>query len=601
MRRKTTPPSWLTLSILAILIVASFSLIVLNQVQESTKNQIKQSLFDKAKAEQIKTTRTISGKISSDLDLVMSRLGQLAALQTFQQGHFTGSYADAILDEKYRELKSQYAIDSVFLANSKNVIVNISKDNNFTRFTGMDISGREHMVEMTQSKAPVFSNWYLGADNNGRITAIYPIINRETNQLVGAVGASVITNSFFSNYGNIYDFNSSQYINVLDRKAVFVASANHAVVGLSFYDDKVQSQFVKHDPALNEFYGKLLSGKASDALFDVGFGERLATGQPIILNGKPAYFLSVGVPTGLIYSDIDNILASQSLLNYFQWIALMVAIGFILLFLMRLNNRLNKEVSKRTEDLATSNAELRKANEQLETNEKLQREFINIAAHELRTPITPILVALHLKQQIKSADGTTQTVLTWAQIEMIERNAKRLERLASDILTVTRIEGKKMELQKEEIDLNEKITHVIQDAKAFVPSEKQIDFLFMPSSKSVVVEADKSKIFEVLSNLIKNAVRFIDTDNGGQVSICIERIDEEKEVVVRVIDNGRGIDPAIQPRLFQKFASSVDFGGTGLGLYISKSIIEAHGGRIWAENNTDGKGATFSFTLPLKQ
>ena len=601
MRRKTTPPSWLTLSILAILIVASFSLIVLNQVQESTKNQIKQSLFDKAKAEQIKTTRTISGKISSDLDLVMSRLGQLAALQTFQQGHFTGSYTDAILDEKYRELKSQYAIDSVFLANSKNVIVNISKDNNFTRFTGMDISGREHMVEMTQSKAPVFSNWYLGADNNGRITAIYPIINRETNQLVGAVGASVITNSFFSNYGNIYDFNSSQYINVLDRKAVFVASANHAVVGLSFYDDKVQSQFVKHDPALNEFYGKLLSGKASDALFDVGFGERLATGQPIILNGKPAYFLSVGVPTGLIYSDIDNILASQSLLNYFQWIALMVAIGFILLFLMRLNNRLNKEVSKRTEDLATSNAELRKANEQLETNEKLQREFINIAAHELRTPITPILVALHLKQQIKSADGTTQTVLTWAQIEMIERNAKRLERLASDILTVTRIEGKKMELQKEEIDLNEKITHVIQDAKAFVPSEKQIDFLFMPSSKSVVVEADKSKIFEVLSNLIKNAVRFIDTDNGGQVSICIERIDEEKEVVVRVIDNGRGIDPAIQPRLFQKFASSVDFGGTGLGLYISKSIIEAHGGRIWAENNTDGKGATFSFTLPLKQ
>ena len=601
MRRKTTPPSWLTLSILAILIIASFSLIVLNQVQESTKNQIKQSLFDKAKAEQIKTTRTISGKISSDLDLVMSRLGQLAALQTFQQGHFTGSYTDAILDEKYRELKSQYAIDSVFLANSKNVIVNISKDNNFTRFTGMDISGREHMVEMTQSKAPVFSNWYLGADNNGRITAIYPIINRETNQLVGAVGASVITNSFFSNYGNIYDFNSSQYINVLDRKAVFVASANHAVVGLSFYDDKVQSQFVKHDPALNEFYGKLLSGKASDALFDVGFGERLATGQPIILNGKPAYFLSVGVPTGLIYSDIDNILASQSLLNYFQWIALMVAIGFILLFLMRLNNRLNKEVSKRTEDLATSNTELRKANEQLETNEKLQREFINIAAHELRTPITPILVALHLKQQIKSADGTTQTVLTGAQIEMIERNAKRLERLASDILTVTRIEGKKMELQKEEIDLNEKITHVIQDAKAFVPSEKQIDFLFMPSSKSVVVEADKSKIFEVLSNLIKNAVRFIDTDNGGQVSICIERIDEEKEVVVRVIDNGRGIDPAIQPRLFQKFASSVDFGGTGLGLYISKSIIEAHGGRIWAENNIDGKGATFSFTLPLKQ
>jgi signal transduction histidine kinase len=138
-----------------------------------------------------------------------------------------------------------------------------------------------------------------------------------------------------------------------------------------------------------------------------------------------------------------------------QWIALLTALALVLLFLVRLNVHLDKEVSARTRELAAANMQLTEANEQLKANDKMQKEFINIAAHELRTPITPILVALHLKHHVKGVDGTSQTILAEGQAEMIERNAKRLERLANDILTVTRIEGRGVELCKEAIDMNE--------------------------------------------------------------------------------------------------------------------------------------------------
>jgi two-component system sensor histidine kinase VicK len=115
-------------------------------------------------------------------------------------------------------------------------------------------------------------------------------------------------------------------------------------------------------------------------------------------------------------------------------------------------------------------------------------------------------------------------------------------------------------------------------------------------NKEIVVNADKSRIAKVISNLLSNAIKFT---KQGTVLITIEKKKDNKEAVVRIKDTGSGLDPEILPRLFSKFASK-SFKGTGLGLFISKNIVEAHGGKIWAENNADGKkGATFTFSLPL--
>jgi two-component system, OmpR family, sensor histidine kinase VicK len=228
--------------------------------------------------------------------------------------------------------------------------------------------------------------------------------------------------------------------------------------------------------------------------------------------------------------------------------------------------------------------------DKLEAHDKMQREFINVAAHELKTPIQPILISIELLEQ-EFRNGKEEVVLTKEDLDLLFRNAKRLERLSSAILEVTRIESNSMRLNKEKFDINEKIRNVINDTKGLSLPEKLK--IINDTRESIFVEADKLRIFEVISNLVRNAIKF--TSEGR---IVVKGQKEGNNLLVQVKDTGTGIDPDIKPRLFTKFATKSDQ-GTGLGLFISKSIVEAHGGRIWAENNPDGRGATFSFTLPL--
>lgn len=229
--------------------------------------------------------------------------------------------------------------------------------------------------------------------------------------------------------------------------------------------------------------------------------------------------------------------------------------------------------------------------EQLEAHDKMQREFINIAAHELRTPIQPIIGMIELLQA-GFEKGSKESKITKEQLELIARNAIRLERLATSILEVARIESNSFSLNKERFDINEKIRNVIRDIKGLSSFGKKLKIRF-EAGEPLFVEADKTRIFEVVSNLIGNAIKFTDE---GTVTVKAEK--QGGDVQVQVRDTGSGIDPEIMPKLFTKFATKSKQ-GTGLGLYISKKIIEAHGGRIWAQNNEDGRGATFSFTLPL--
>src|SRR6188472_4312553 len=240
--------------------------------------------------------------------------------------------------------------------------------------------------------------------------------------------------------------------------------------------------------------------------------------------------------------------------------------------------------------------------ERLKINDKMQKEFINIAAHELRTPVQPIL---GLSDVLLSKKGDIEQYREL--LDAIKRNSKRLQRLTENILDVTKIESQSLQLKKERFSLNEIIRNVINDVNnqagfRNINNNKTVTILFEPK-EDVFVEADKVRIYEVISNLLKNAIQFT---KEGTITIAVagagagaEKIDY-KEVIVSVKDTGTGIDPDILPRLFTKFSSN-SVAGTGLGLFISKSIVEAHGGNMWCENNTDGRGATFYFNLPLSK
>jgi two-component system sensor histidine kinase VicK len=222
--------------------------------------------------------------------------------------------------------------------------------------------------------------------------------------------------------------------------------------------------------------------------------------------------------------------------------------------------------------------------------DKLQREFVNIAAHELRTPIQPIIGMIEILQE--RLNNEKELKITKNDLDILVRNANRLVRLSSDILEVSRIESNSLKLSKERFDINETIKDVIEDIQKMSDTAINLSIEHR-TDKRIFVEADKTRLFEVITNLLRNATKF--TDEGR---IIIKAYLRGADVQVDVRDTGKGIDLKILPKLFTKFVTNSDQ-GTGLGLYISKNIIEAHGGRIWAYNNKDGKGATFSFALPL--
>ena len=258
---------------------------------------------------------------------------------------------------------------------------------------------------------------------------------------------------------------------------------------------------------------------------------------------------------------------------------------FVIIIALALSSiQYNKRLREREQEIRVQYEKLKEA-------DKAQREFINVAAHELRTPIQPILgLSEILHSKIKD---TKQGEL----LNVITRNAKRLQRLSEDILDVTRIESQTLILNKEQININDIISNSIQDHKSEIEiNNGNLELLYETNDDNIFVEADKLRLSQVISNLIRNAIKFT---KEGSILISARKDNNNKQVIVSVKDTGSGIDPEILPRLFSKFATK-SFEGTGLGLFISKSIIEDHSGKIWAENNSDGRGATFSFSLPIK-
>jgi signal transduction histidine kinase len=271
--------------------------------------------------------------------------------------------------------------------------------------------------------------------------------------------------------------------------------------------------------------------------------------------------------------------------------------------LQELIHQKTKDLEKVVEELKEKEIHLIEANKKLQLLDKLKNDFINIAAHELRTPTQAILTFADLLPSYPDKKEI---------IETIQRNARRLKRLIRDILDVTKIESQKLVLRKEIFNVTDLVYSIIEEYREQIkksPLCKNIKFYFLfPNEKDLFVYADKERITQVISNLLDNSIKFIEDEGSIYISIKkISRSDRIKyntdlnrgdQVIISIRDTGTGILEEIYPKLFTKFATK-SITGTGLGLYISKSIIEAHGGQIWAENNDKDKGAKFSLKLPL--
>jgi signal transduction histidine kinase len=583
--------------IASITIIIAVSYFLLFFQQNIAEQNIRDSLFLAHRNNQIEVTKGISEHVSSDLRLVTSILQGLSDSSYLQQGELYGDRVGNLMGERFNQINKISKIDGLFIADRNNIITYNKVPEGQRSFVNIDISFRDYVRETKSSLSPVFSNGFRGIDGTYKIALTFPIINRDSEEYIGMVGVEVPSVDFFARYGNVYNIDT-QFLVAYDRNSNYISTPRTNFLGESLFSSEVQ-RFFNFNDIQNKYYRNVFDGQlfGGYAMYDFGTGERLNTGYPVSVDGKSKYFIFLITPTESVYSDINKTLSSERSKFFLLVAGITAAILILILFLVKLNSILNEQVKRRTKDLEESNKRLKTANEQLNIHDKMQKEFINITAHELRTPIQPILV---LTQYIRNRTKDKEQI---ELLDVIIKNTKRLKNLAEEILDVTRIERGVLSLTKERFCLDELIVDTIKELQNIIDINKKIKFEYgIHSSDPVLIYADKSRIRQVLSNLISNSIKFVPKE--GTISLRVERRkgddgDNGKEVVVvSIMDTGIGIDAAIIPKLFTKFASK-SFQGTGLGLYISKNIVESHGGKIWAENNKDGKGATFSFSLPI--
>ena len=616
-------------SVVAVVLAIS---IFLYQYSVLTSNKI----VDIASGEVRSNTRIEAHDISQILTNKLQTVGALLQTLADSPAVHNNEYkrADTVINT--RQHSSNDFTDFYMWLNKDGKINWISNINSsiYQKYKGTDLSYRPYYTVPKQTHTVYYSSLIESNDKIPRLYISYPVINTtgtSNNNNKGILTGVVVTSIKLETLGNFLknqlfpQFNST--IRLLDKKGtILYATGAQQYAGENIFGNKFQSALSsllrspesKND--LNDLMRYSLQGNTGSKDILINSKMNTIAYQPIAVSGKDFLRLFVSAQHNLA-SDVGALIAQQ---QYFT-VSMVVVIGgvaFIIAFLVfSWNRRLETIVKTRTKELkaandsladsnqqlALANQQLAFANQQLKIHDKMQNEFINIASHEMKTPTQAILGYSKLIQRHPEKRDE--------MIQAISRNASRLQRLTSDILDVTRIESGSLRLNLEKFNLNQVISDILDDYRNEIErsggNNNNVKLIHEGHNEVIQVEGDKNRLTQVISNLVGNAVKFT-THGSITVKAEIEREGEEREkqdkdkALVSVKDTGSGIDPEIMPRLFTKFVAKSNV-GTGLGLFISKSIIEAHGGKIWALNNrsSDGNsssaGSNFMFNIPLSR
>lgn len=568
-----------------------------------TADQIGEIASNDIRSNAIIETDGLSKTLLHIIDPVSTNLEILSKIVNYSNIEGTSIIMDAVQNSTRSLTEGYYWIDE----NGK--IVSISNVNSsiIASYSGIDLSNREYFVIPKETHASYYSSAIESIDKVPRLYISFPVLEESNEVFKGVIVASIKIHELGRFLQSELAPQVAGNVGLMDKNGIIIYGSNPSLIGKYYLGEEFQSLVPEEIRGpYNSLLARSLKGSAgAEDLILFGGNKTTLTYQPVFIGGKYLWTLFVSSPHQLA-AEVGVLINNQK--NFSTLMILIigaVALGIAFLILSW-NKRLESAVNSRTIELKDANNSLLRynkllesANEKLSIHDKMQKEFINIAAHELRTPIMPILGdAIYLERQFE--EGKTEVMVDREQVSSIIRNAKRLRRLASDILDITKIESQSLKLNKEQFNLNDIIQSSISDIKAQLLSSnpEQLENLTISyEPKDIFVFADKNRITQVIFNLLSNSVKF--TEKGSvEIMIKSERdsTTDTTYVVVSIKDTGQGIDKDILPRLFTKFASK-SFEGTGLGLFISKSIINSHGGKIWAVNNHDS-GATFYFSIP---
>jgi signal transduction histidine kinase len=579
--------------LIAIAVVAILLSVFSYQYYTFTANKISNIATHEVETNAQIQVHDLSQILSNKFESISNLLLTLADSPAIHNNEYKRAYT--IIDT--RQLYSHQLTDFYMWLDKNgkmNWLSNINQSS-YQKYKGVDLSYRQYFSIPRDNHTAYYSSLLESNDKVPRLYISYPVFNTTikgsegifTGVVVASMKANILGNTLQNQL--IPQFNSS--VGLLDRKGIVLYSNTPSFIGKNVFGSEIQSSFStlpqETKTSLNNLIKTSLNGGKGSGEISAGGMKSTISYEPVNVNGKHFLTLYIIAPHNLA-SDVNILINQQKDISTIIIIAIAsVAIGIALLVFLW-NKRLMSTVDKRT-------AELKTANEQLKIHDKMQKEFINIASHEIKTPTQALLgyselLYKHPEKREIIYDG-------------ISRNAMRLQRLTNDILDVTKIESQTLKINKEQFDLTGLISNVVEDFKNDIQkNDGDIKILYKPDDH-IILEADKGRLIQVLSNILNNAIKF-SKKTGGKISIttAVQQMQNsnksDKKVLVSIKDNGAGIDPTIMPRLFTKFATKSE-SGIGLGLFISKSIIEAHGGLIWADNNSDGPGSSFYFLIPI--
>jgi signal transduction histidine kinase len=469
-------------------------------------------------------------------------------------------------------------------------------------------AAEKYFENVKDTQVPSHSNAIRLTDGQSGILFSYPIIDTQnrigsqnnTNEFRGVVLAGISSETLNNFLQSQLPPLISANISLVDSSGMMILTGIPGFMGTSVFDKRFDSMVgrsssddIHEKNVINVIRKAVSSPGVGTADISIDGKEFTVSFAPVMSNGIH-YFTIVLILPHTLASSLDDLVTQQRNFSVLAMLIIVASALGIFFVITYWNKGLRKVVYIQTK-------ELQETTKKLSYHDKLQKEFIDIAAHEFRTPIQSVLsYSEMIHTNLKNFDQ---------YFDRIIRNAKRLEKLTEDVLDVSRIEGKNLQLTKSYFDLNHTIEQVIEDHQKEA-LEKEVKISFDSKNVTTTIHADEARLQQVIDNLLSNAINFT---NKGNIIVSSFRGTEDtngkiddsnnsdkESIVVEIKDTGAGINPEMMPRLFEKFATR-SISGTGLGLYISKSIIDSHGGRIWAYNNKDGKGATFTFMLPVEK
>ena len=474
------------------------------------------------------------------------------------------------------------------------------------KFNEFSAAANAYFSKVKDTQVPTYSNTLKFSDGQSGVLIIYPIVdskNRSTNangtneQFKGAIMAGISSNTLNQYLGSQISPLSSANISLVDSSGMITLAGIKQLTDANVFDKKFSPLTEKYGTSKNVksitqvFRSAVSNPKAGTTDLTSGGKDLTLSYAPVVSNGIHYFTVILIFPHSLV-SSLDDLVVQQRNFAIAAMLIIVLSSVGIFFVITYWNKGLRKVVYIQTK-------ELQETTKKLTYHDKLQKEFIDIAAHEFRTPIQSVLgYSEMIHANLKNFDQ---------YFDKIIRNARRLEKLTEDILDVSKIEGNVLQLSKSNFDLNHTIQQVIEDHQKEAAEKNVKIILNFKKNVPTTIYADEARLQQVFNNLLSNALHF--TDNGtvlitvykAQVDTNVEnKRQDEESFVIEIKDSGSGINVEMLPRLFEKFATRSG-SGTGLGLYISKSIVDSHSGKIWAYNNKDGIGATFTFTLPVRE